>query len=729
MSRYLDPLGDWLGDVFTGVFSSEYLFGIIALFFLLKIFFWARRVKSLGFNVWRKGHRNPIQGLLKMGAGTFSVLVLLIIGVVVTLTFTDTEVKQSREVVIESYQEFEETIEYLIWGEEGFSSSYLDEAEEAIKKYDKQNPRWWRYLIAVIYGVFLCWLTINLAFQKKYKTAGIVAFLGVFILTVFRSEILPLDWAAMSFGAWQLIAGVLVIAHGLWRHKVINREMDWNVNPEALEGERGPKKHLLGIWGNALFHICVLAIVGPFSNLVWNIGTPLFWEVLIISATYLTIRACVNRRNKNIAETTSSRTTRSRTKGFKDKASEWWKKRSPVNKVLTVIAIPFVLLVMVVVLSLDLPIAFLFIVALPMTFMIGGIVAPHIRGMLVPTFMKVPIYSRFWLLGVEYITNGIHPTLLPIWLWTFNMILIPYARWELEDIKTDPIPTRDPDSKDYDDESADGGVPVIVLAKALVQCFMPKYWLKMPDSDRAPENIAKVLKRVLLDALRDITRRITYNQAKLQDYYQFQVRRGDLDGYPADHPLRKLYYRRAIMMVKIRSVETWETKIIDDGLGGTREVEHPVEYDGEYVGDDEEGVMIPATCSEYVDWKMLTSTGCRLLELGIIDVSAEGVEKAEEEVAIERRRLKKAAITKQIMKELGEGEGDRQAAQVSRFLNMIIGRKDDDNELGYRDEAAQLAVDNLIRLVGAEKLGTFFQGVEGGSDLLKGLSNMMGSNK
>lgn len=569
------------------------------------------------------------------------------------------------------------------------------------------NPQWWRYVITAIYLLTLLVPGIFLVVKKKYKTVGIFLIVGLAAGTILRSLFLPGEVLMMTSNLWSLLLGTGILGHGIWRHKVINHPMDWNVDPE--DSDSNAQKNYYGLWGNALFHSLLFLCLGPFKGFMHLWRIPFFWSFLLLIGTiYFLLR-----KNKKQWEKISIFS-----RYIWDLFRKMHRSKTGLNLRGLIYQIASSLIVSIILFSffvLKTSSLLTVIILLPAAFLLGASYEVQIRAMLVPAIQKRPIYNRFLLLGQKYLTNGFWVTLLPAWLWRFKIIAVPFARWELDGIETPYIPTRDPDFAGVEDEKANAGVPVKIIAKALAQCFNPFYFLKMPSEDRATLEATKaVLIRVMFDALRDITRRITYNQAKMQDYYQFAVRRGDLKGYPDNHPLVVKYHKRAIMEIKVKSVDK-------DGWNEVEGRQHPIvgKYDPTYVGDDEEGIMIPATCSEYVDWKMETSTGCRLLELGIIDVSAEGVEAAELDIAVEERKLKKAKITKKIMKQIGEGEGDRQAAQVRRFLKMILSQDSDQ---------AQMGMDYLVRIVGAEKLGTLFGAAEGGSDLLRQLSAKAGKS-
>lgn len=554
--------------------------------------------------------------------------------------------------------------------------------EKFFKSY-KDNPDWWRILLVIAYLIVLLAVVWRLIKSKKYKMGGIIALLGLAVAAIFRSYFLPAGWLAMSFGLGQLILGGIVVAHWFWRHRSIDRVMSWNIDPEAAEGRRGPQKHWYGIWGNALFHFSLFMILGPLSAFFWQSKIWLLWNVLIFLVFYTLIVWYIDRNTNN----DRGKRTVNKVKNIYRSGFDLWKNAQPWIQLVSVIILLVLLVVLFFIAKWKVPIVVAAFILLPIFYLLGGIYEPHIRGRLVLRWFKKPIFNRLVMLGARYIdSGGLKLTLLPSWLWRVDIFLVDFAKWEIEQVMTEELPTLDPGDKNK------AGQTITVSGKATVQCYDPVRWLSMAEEDRHPDRIKLVIIRYILAALREITRRLTYDEAKVSNAYRYGVRRQDLDTlseYASSLPEgeAKKEAQAEYQHVKQKYAEN------------ARYLQIKINDKGDYVKQDERGRFIHATFFEYLDWLLLTMTGCRLVEFDVLDVSGDKiVEDAE-------KRKRQSEVEKEIRRNMGEAEGARRAAEIARIAAIIA-----------ENPQAVLGSQALERLIGAEQSSVLYKMFAGFGD-------------
>src|SRR3989339_1687868 len=555
-------------------------------------------------------------------------------------------------------------------------------AEKLFKNYT-DDPRWWRYLLAIAYLVVVLAVVWWLMRSKKYKPGGVIALLGLAVATVFRSQFLPADWLAMSFGLWQLFLGGIIAGHWFWRHKSIDRTMSWNIDPEAGEGKRGPQKHWYGDWGNALFHLAWFMILGPLSSLFWQIKIRLFWEFLVVFVFYALIVWYIDRTTKN----DRGKRTVNKVKNIYQSGFDRWKNVQPWIQLTSVVILLVLLISLFFIARWRIPIVVVIFSLLPFFYVLGGIYEPHIRGRLVLIWFKKPIFNRLAMLGAQYIdSGGLKPTLLPSWLWRVNIYLVDFAKWEIEQIKTEELPTLDPLNANK------AGQTITVSGKATVQRYDPMRWLSMDEEDRDPDRIKEVIIRYVQAALGEVTRRITYDEAKVSNVYRHAVRRQDLDTL--------LEYANNLPEGEAKKAALEEYEMVKrEYRENSRYLQIKVDDRGNCVKNDERGRFIPATFFEYLDWLLLTMTGCRLIQFDVLDVSGDQiVEDAE-------KQLRESQIKMEILRNMGIGQGDRRAAEISRVAAIIA-----------ENPQAALGAQALERLIGAENSSVLYKMFSGWGD-------------
>jgi hypothetical protein len=460
------------------------------------------------------------------------------------------------------------------------------------------------------------------------------------------------------------VLGVLALWHGFWSDRKINKPVDWNINPEGENTD--PQKNYYGIWGSRLFHFFLFLMVSPTSYLLHSIKVPVYIDVVMLLILVLFVM-------KQTGHLSSL-----------EKFKELVTTGGRVKQGLIIL----VSLALIFVLRLKVSSMITVFVLLLGSWILAGCYEVHIRGRLVLLIKKKPVYSRFWLLGKKYLNNGLNVTLLPVFLWRHEQFLVDYSVWEVNKIETDPIPTKgEPKQKAIPEQGdqpaipakkAVPGLPIKLVVNPTLQIVDPVVYLEMDTSDRVDRHVLpEVVKRRILNGLRDAGQQFTYEDIKTENVLQFPVRLQDLELMSQDHPLRALYLERAVFWIKVA-----------------------VGNDYEYVKNDKEGVFRSATYFEYQDWVLRTLMGCSLVEVGVLDATNTKAEEAEE-------RLKISELEKKIQENLGIAAGKSEAARIKQIAALMSSENKDQNEL---------AVNMLTKLAGADNAGLLFQ-------LFQGLSN------
>ena len=601
------------------------------------------------------------------------------------------------------------------------STSALAKVEQKVKKATAGPLGWlgshWIFIPFAIWALVL--------FRRRRSVKGIsgrmwipVGLLSVALLQNqnFLIDLLRGIVSLPAIGFWNLFWGVVVLLFFYWRFIEARKPKTWNVDNDAQPDKRGPSPHWWGVWSAGLLGLFI-----PFTIIFWRAslwtswpdrwteGVRHAWRVpilLVLIILAVEIYAVALRLGR--IKTSHLDSLKAFGQHWLDELRSWgslFKKGRSWGLFFTLLVRLLITVLLAVVIwklmtVAKVPVGVFTLVSLPGLYLLGGYYYPSLRTMYVPRFFRKIMGNRTMLMSkVDRFISGPCLTWWASWLPGLDMQVVPRELLEVEDIQSADVPTAMEDAasmgiKGGVSKKEFAGPTISLLGKITTLRYDPFVWLtQVSEEDRA--NIKPVIIRYVLAGWKALTGMLTYNQAKTRDYYEYPVRWRDLQTEPDAARKEKLideYLKHALMRCKVASAIYAP---VPSGSG-----EYVIEA-GEYVREDQEGVFIPATYLEHMDWVLRTMLGCAAVGVDMLDATNKEIEAAEQNYAISLRKLATAEVDKARALVEGEAEGARRAAQRAAEI-QAVGDKLKDNP----DNVA--AMQTMIDYVGAENAGIMF---------------------